>query len=132
MRSLYNKCLRDGDEIDVMVTDRISFEAYEALLTPIERVNYQKGSSLAGDLGFQTLTFKGKPFLWSSKAPVKKMFFLNTDYLKLIIDPDKDFHMTKWRVPLNQMAKTAFIILRGNLVCSNRQQQGLLSITAYT
>lgn len=132
MRSLFNKCSREGDSIDIMITDRITFEAYEALLTPIERINYSKNKSLAGDMGFETLLFKGRPFLWSNAAPAKKMFFLNSDYLKLVIDPDKDHHMTKWRVPLNQMAKTAFILLRGNLVCNNRQMLGLASITNYT
>lgn len=130
MRSIYNQCCREGDEPKVIMTHRLVFEAYESMLTSIERINYSKGKELAGDLGFETLMFKGKPIMWDNYAPALTMYFINSDYLKLVIDSSQDFDMSEWRVPVNQMAKTAFITTRGELVCSNRQVQGRLAITA--
>lgn len=130
MRSVYNQCTREGDEPKVLITHRLVFEAYESMLTTIERINYSKGKELAGDLGFETLMFKGKPIMWDYYAPALTIFFVNSDYLKLVIDPRYDFEMSEWRVPVNQMAKVAYITTCGELVCSNRQVQGRLSITA--
>jgi hypothetical protein len=132
MRSVYNQTIRGGDKPNMLVTDRTTYEAYEGLLTPIERVQYSKGKELAGDLGFESLMFKGTPIMWSYYADASKIYFLNTDYLKLVVDSRMDFNMSEWRVPVNQLARTAFITLRGELICNNRQQQGLMSITAYS
>jgi len=132
MRSIYNQCIREGEKPNIIVTDRTTFEAYESLLTPIERINFSKGRELAGDLGFESMTFKGCPIMWDYYATSQVMYFLNTQHLKLVIDSGTDFEMTEWRVPVNQMAKTAFILLRGQLICNNRQLQGRLAITAYS
>lgn len=135
MRSVYNLCCREGDQPDVIITTRELFEAYESLMTTIERINFSKGSPLAGDLGFETLTFKGKTMFWDYHCQDiagvgKPMYFLNTDYLKLIVDSDTDFDMTDWRVPVNQMAKTAYILFRGQLICNNRLTQGMIAFTS--
>lgn len=130
MRNVFNLCCREGDQPKIMVTTQDVFEAYESQMTSIERINYSKGSELAGDLGFATLLFKGKPIIWDYYAQSLQMRFLNSDYLKLVIDSSDDFNMSEWRVPVNQMAKTAFLTLRGEMTCSNRLTQGILSISA--
>jgi hypothetical protein len=135
MRSIYNQCCREGDKPDIIVTNRSSFEAYEGLLTPIERINFSKGENLAGDLGFETQTFKGCPMMWDYHADAQignVMMFLNTDYLKLVLDPRQDFELGEWRVPVNQLAKTAILSARGEMICNNRQVQGRLAITAFS
>lgn len=130
MRQMFNNCSKNGDEPKAIMCDQDTFEAYEALLVPIERAVYS-GKPLNGDLGFGKLEFKGVPMDWDYNCGSQRMYFLNTDYLKLVIDSDTDFTMTEWRVPVNQMAKSCFILLRGQLVCSNRLVQGRLAITAY-
>jgi hypothetical protein len=132
MRSAFNIACREGDSPNIIMTDRTTFEAYEGLLTPIERVNFSKGSDLAGDLGFQYLTFKGVPMMWDYHSPALLIHFLNTDYLKLVIDSRQDFELGEWRVPTNQMAKTAFITGRGNLITNNRALHTRTAITAYS
>lgn len=132
MRSMKNLCSREGDSPKIIITSRDTFEAYEGILTTIERINFTKGQALAGDAGFEELTFAGLPMLWDYHATSKDMFFLNTDYLKLVIDTQNDFEMTEWRQPINQMARTCFIIFRGQLTCNNRLLQGLLQFQALT
>jgi len=130
MRQMYNKCCREGDAPKVIVTHREVFETYESLMTSLERFTFDPKKNLHGDLGFETLTFKGLPMFWDYYCAEKTMYFLNTDYLKLVMDSNSDFEMTEWRVPFNQMAKTAFIIARGQLVCNNRELQGKIVFTA--
>lgn len=132
MRNMFNKCSRNGDTPKFIITDQETFENYESFMTTIERINFSKGAGLAGDLGFEHLTFKGLPMVWDTYCAAKTMYFLNTDYLKVVVDSGTDFNMTEWRTPVNQMAKTAHILFRGQMICNNRQLQGRLDITAYT
>ena len=132
MRHVFNLCTREGDQPNFLLTDQTTFEAYEGLMTNLERFNFSSPGNLHGDLGFATLTFHGQPIVWDVYAEANKIRFLNTDYLKLIVDSNTDFEMTEFRVPVNQMVKTAFILFRGQLVCNNRQLQGVLDITAYS
>lgn len=130
MRTMFNNCTVDGDAPNFILCDQTTYEQYEAMMPPLERIAFKEGG-MSGDLGFEHLRFKGKPLAWDSQAPAKTMRFLNLKYLKLIFDSNKEFTMTDWRRPYNQMAKSCFIIARGNMVINNRKRQGYLSITAY-
>lgn len=132
MRHVFNLATREGDQPKIIVTNQEGFENYEGLMTSLERFNFSSPGQLHGDLGFATLTFHGQPMVWDFYAEDNKFRFLNTDYLKLVVDSGTDFEMTEFRVPVNQMAKTAFILFRGQLIVNNRLLQGCLNVTAYT
>lgn len=140
MKNVWNKCIREGDVPDVVFCDQTSFEAYEDKLVAIERIMYNKGSDLVGDLGFTSLAFNGRPIVFDyhivadttdSSGELGRMYFVTTEYLKLRIDPDTDFVLTEWKKPYAQILKGAQILVRGELTCSNRQQQGILTITGW-
>jgi hypothetical protein len=132
MRTMFNNCTREGDMPNLIICSQNFFEWYESIMVPMERIAFAGSKALSGDAGFQTLTFKGKPITWDADATANTAIFLNTDYLKLRIDPDTDFTMTEWRVPVNQMSKSCFILLRGNMVMNNRALQGRLTVTAFS
>jgi hypothetical protein len=54
------------------------------------------------------------------------MYFLNTDYLKMVVHKDAYLNTLDEKVPLQQDGVAIPIIFQGNMVCSNRARQGLL------
>ena len=140
MRTVFNSCTREGDQPNLLLSDQTTFESYEDKLSNIEKIVFSKGSDLVGDMGFISQTFKGKPFTWDSQlvadttdytGELGRIYFLNTDFLKLLIDPNMDFKLGEWKAPFAQRLKATQILMRGELVCSNRQQQGILSISGW-
>ena len=139
MRHCFNLCTRDGDMPNFIVSDQTSHEAYEDKLFGIERIAFG-GKDLTGDAGFNRQTFKGVPYDWDaqiaadtvdSSGELGRIYFINFDFLKLKIDPDVDFALGGWKTPYNQALKGAQIFTRGELTCSNRKQQGILTITGW-
>ena len=54
------------------------------------------------------------------------MYFLNTDYLGLVVHRDANWSQMDDKVSVNQDAVVIPMLWMGNLVCSNRSLQGLL------
>ena len=58
--------------------------------------------------------------------PPKHAYFLNTDYLKLVVHKDANLKTLDEVRPYNQDAAVIPILWQGNLTCSNRQLQGVM------
>jgi len=55
---------------------------------------------------------------------------MNERYLELVIDEGSDFEMTDWKPIPNQLDRTAQVVLRADLVTSNRRMQGVMTAIA--
>ena len=55
------------------------------------------------------------------------MYFLNTDYLKLCVHKDANMTEVAEQRAINQDAVIIPIIWQGNMVCSNRKLQGVIT-----
>lgn len=128
MRNIFNDCaVQDQtDRSDLIITDQTNFERYEKVLQPQERFNDSK----MADGGFQNLLFKTVPLTYDYYCTASKMYFINTDYLKLKVHKDADMKFGDFQEPENQDAKVAKLIWQGELVVSNCQKQGILTISA--
>lgn len=128
MRTMYNTCSNEGqDNIDIMMTTQTVLEYYEKILQPQERFTDNK----LADGGFTNLKFKDKPLVFDSNCTAGYIYFLNTNYLELVVHSSADMQTTEFVKPANQDARTAQIYWMGNLVMSNAARQGVLSgITA--
>jgi hypothetical protein len=128
--------LTDGnDSPDLILSGRHLYEYYESCLQPLERFTDTK----LGDAGFQNLRFGNIPMMLdhgittavatapSTTTATAPMYFLNTKYLELVVDSKTDFITTPFVRPENQDASTAQILWMGNLTCSNRSKQGVIS-----
>jgi hypothetical protein len=59
------------------------------------------------------------------------MYMLNSNYLEIVIDKESDLITTDFVRPENQDARTAQILIMGNMVSSNSARQGVMNgITA--
>jgi len=124
MRTQFNNCsLGQAQDIpDAMVTDQTSYELYE------DEVMEQKqivNKDLA-DAMFDSVTFKGKPVVWSAACTAGYMYFLNFKYLGLNVDPDINLTMTEWKTIPNQLDRVAQIVWKGNMIASRCASLGVL------
>lgn len=128
MRTMYNTCSDVGQDFpDLILTTQTVFEYYEKVLQVQERFNDNK----TADAGFMNLKFKGATMMFDPNVVSGYMYFLNSEYLSLVVHSGCDFKMRDFIIPENQDCKTALILWMGNMVMSNAARQGVLSgITA--
>lgn len=114
MRNCLNNILKysraEVKEI-VIVTDQTTFELYEQEGYDI----YQLTNNHMYDAGFDVLQYRGRPVMWCPSAPSGYMYFLNTSYIELVIDPGYWMEMTEWKpIPNQPIDRTAQIVCTMN------------------
>lgn len=124
MLPLWLALVRGDDKPDLIVADNNYFTFYEASQVSIKR--YTSAESASG--GFPSLKYKGCDVIFDggSGIPSNCMYFLNTDYLELVVHQDADMEMVDEMRPYNQDAVVMPILWMGNLICTNRALQGVL------
>lgn len=96
-----------------LVTDQTTYEAYEEEGYEI----YQLSDNTLFDAGFDSLAFRGRPLMWCPSCPSARIYFLNTEYLRLVIDPDYWMDMTEWKPIPNQAGdRAAQIVCAMNMI----------------
>ena len=111
-----------GEGCDVVVTSSLLFSAYEALV----QARYEIRQLQVGDVFFKALQFRGNPVIWSESCASDRMYFLNTNFLKIVYMKNRAFMMPAFQRISGQLGEEAPIIFKGNLVCSSPRNQGLL------
>jgi hypothetical protein len=109
----------------MIVTDQTSYELYEdETLEQKQIVNKTTGDAMFSD---PMLTFKGVPIVWSGQCTAGYMYFMNSMFIGLNVDPDINMTMTEWKVIPNQLDRVAQIVWKGNLIASRRASLGVLT-----
>jgi hypothetical protein len=123
MLPLWLAMVRGDDKPDLIVADNNWFAFYEASQVSMKR--YTSSDEATG--GFPSLKYKSADVIFDggSGIPTNCMYFMNTDYLELVVHKDADMEMPEELRPYNQDAVVMPILWMGNLVCSNRAQQGV-------
>jgi len=113
---------------ELLLTTTAIRDFYEASLTPQQRFG---ASDNTGNGSFEKLKFKSAVVDVDSQCTSGVMYFLNSEAMELVIDPDTDFKMTDWVKPANQDARVAQYLVALELVVKNRRKLGkIISITA--
>ena len=109
---------------DLIVMDNIYYKYFEASQTSLKR--YMDASNADG--GLVSLKYKGADvyFDGNSGIPASHAYMLNTNYLSLVVHKDADLDVMEGQRPINQDGSVIPILWMGNLVCSNRKQQGCI------
>lgn len=109
------------DHTDVIVMDNIYYQFFEGSQVSLKRHNDRKSA----DAGFVALKYKTADVLFDAQIPASHAYFLNTEYLKLVVHKDADLEQVEEQRPVNQDGVVIPILWMGNLTCSNRAQQGV-------
>ena len=142
MRGFYNDCGKHNDGFpDFGIWGKLAVEAYESILDT--KVRY--GSTEMANMGFETVYLKGMEIAWDQIVPRTSnngaalvayndgtadeecCFFLNTDYIYLIVDSGTDFVFTPAvnHEANGQYATSGSLLFMGEHICTNRRAQGL-------
>lgn len=111
-----------------MVTSQTVYELYEDVCLEMKILQ----NTMMADAGFDSIQFKGRPLIWCPSAPSTSIYFINTQYMKLMCDEAFFMEMTDWKqIPDQPFDKVAQILCTMNLVCSRPIAQNvLISIAA--
>lgn len=112
------------DQPDLIVMDNTYYQYYEGSQVSLKRYN----DRASADGGFVTLKYKNADVLFdgNSGIPTSHAYFINTNYLELVVHQDADLEIMDEMRPVNQDGAVIPILWMGNLVCSNRKMQGVI------
>lgn len=82
--------------------------------------------SLEASLGFTVLSYKNIPVINSTFCPDGRIYFLNTDYIKLAKHPMAFFSRTEWTRDPDSLDMKSIIDLYTQLVFTNLGKQGVI------
>lgn len=124
MLPLWLDLTRGDDMPDMIVMDTSYFTFFEQSQTSIKRYN-DKDSA---DAGFVSLKYKGADVFFDggSGIPTAHAYFLNSDFLELVVHRDANMTVMEQRQSVNQDAVVIPVLWQGNLITSNRSLQGVL------
>lgn len=124
MLPLWLALTRGDDQPDLIISSNDYFTFYEQQQVSIKR--YTKDERASG--GFVSLAYKKADVIFDggSGIPDAHMYFLNTDYLELVVHKDADLQTLDEMAPVNQDAVVIPIIWMGNTTVTNRSLQGVL------
>ena len=123
MLPLWLALTRGDDQPDLIVMDNNYFTFFEQSQTSIKRYT----DETKANAGFVSLKYKGADVIFDggSGVPANHAYFLNTDYLEIVVHKDADMTVMDEMKPYNQDAAVVPVLWMGNLVCSNRALQGV-------
>lgn len=131
MRNLMNTMTKYAkNEISglFLVTDQTTFEAYEDELLDYLRIT----DKAMTDLGFENFKFKGRPIMWCPSSPSAKIYFINPNYLQLMVDETLFMDMTEWKaIPDQPNDRVCQIVSTMQMTCSRPISQGVLHTITY-
>jgi len=122
MNSLYIQLVRGTDAPDLVIAGSTPYTTFLATLQTLQRVS----DSRMADLGFTSVKYLNSDVVFDSSCDASRMYFLNTNYLRLETAAGRDFVPGDQRQSVNQDALVVPMLWAGNLTCSNRSLQGVL------
>lgn len=128
LNKLYIDCSKFGPEPNVHICDRNLYERYQMVQDDRHIVIDKKMT----DLGWpDTLTFKGAPVIWSSKAETDVWRMVNIDHLYMYYDPKAWLVFNGFKSTTDNLNEVGHVICVFNMITDNRIVNGALTgITA--
>jgi hypothetical protein len=124
MLPLYLQLTRGDDQPNLIVMSNDYYTFFEASQTSLKRYT----GDTSATAGFVSLKYKKADVIFDggSGIPPAHAYFLNTDYLDLVVHSDANMTVLEQTKPYNQDAAVIPVLWMGNLTCSNRSLQGVM------
>jgi hypothetical protein len=122
MNTMYLSLVRGSDSPNLIMAGTNSYTAFLGSLQAIQRIT----SDDMARSGFTSLQYLNSDVVFDSAANTNRMYFLNTDYLRLEVAASRDFVPGEAKMSVNQDAMVTPMFWSGNLTCSNRALQGVI------
>jgi hypothetical protein len=122
MNTIYLQLVRGADSPDLVMAGTNAYTAFLGSLQAIQRIT----SDDLANSGFTSLQYLNSDVVFDSACNTNRMYFLNTDYLRLEVAAARDFVPGEAKMSVNQDAMVTPMFWSGNLTCSNRALQGVI------
>lgn len=125
MLPLYLRTTRGADTVDLIVASEDYFTFFEQSQTSLKRYAPEDN----GRGGMISMKYKSADVFFDSAAsgiPSAHMYFINTDYISVVVHQDADMEIMPEMRAINQDAIVIPVIHQCNLTISNRKRQGVL------
>lgn len=124
MLPLYLALTRGDDQPNLIVSSNDYYTFFEQSQTSLKRYT---GDTKA-TAGFVSLKYKKADVIFdgNSGIPTAHMYFLNTDYVNIVVHEDANMTVLDEVKPYNQDAAVVPVLWMGNMTVSNRFLQGVL------
>ena len=124
MLPLWIKLTRGMDTPDLIVMSDDYFTFFEQSQTSLKRYTPDE----SGKAGMLSMKYKTADVFFDSSGgiPAAHAYFLNTNYIDLVVHQDANITMLDDVESINQDALVKMIIWQGNLALSNRSLQGIM------
>jgi len=130
MLALYIKLTRGTDQPDMIVFSDDLYTYFEQSQTSLKRYTDDARGDPENDAtaGFVTMKYKNAIVFFDSSGgiPAVHGYFVNTDYMELVVHRDADMTVMEELKSVNQDAVVIPVLWMGNLVTSARFLQGVL------
>ncbi len=129
MMPLYMELTRQNDRTDLIVLNNLYYGFFWEGLTANQRYA-QSNEAVAG---FSSLKFIDADVVFDggvthgSMGTTDRGYFINTDFLQWVVHREADMEPMPEIRSMNQDAVIVHVITSGNLTCSNRKVQGVLT-----
>jgi hypothetical protein len=127
IQTAYGACWFGNESPDLIVTTQAVWNIFWGKLQPQQR--FQDQASETAKAGFRALLFNGTIVTVDQYAPVGKMWFLNTKYVKLYVSKNKKHHFgfTGWKEAQNSDDRCGQYLFSGNLVVTAPRLMGKIT-----
>ena len=122
MNNIYLQLVRGADSPDLVMAGTNAYKAFLGSLQAIQRIT----SDDLAKSGFTSVQYLNSDVVFDSACNTNRMYFLNTDYLRLEVAEGRDFVPGEAKMSVNQDAMVTPLFWSGNLTCSNRALQGVI------
>jgi len=122
MNNIYLQLVRGADSPDLIMAGTNAYKAFLGSLQAIQRVT----SDGMARSGFTSVQYLNSDVVFDSSCSTNRMYFLNTDYLRLEVAASRNFVPGEAKMSINQDSLVTPMFWSGNLTCSNRALQGVI------
>lgn len=126
MNLLWLQLVRGTDKPDLIVSTHDNYTYYWESLQDLQRFSAADEATA----GFQSLKYMTADVIFDSNdnfsTTGEKMYFLNTEYLELVVHKDANWSQLDEKSSVNQDAVVIPIISQHQMTCSNRSLQGVV------
>lgn len=114
-QDMYGQCTQGDTAPDLIVTTQKVYNKLWAMALPAQKLDTGDETTL----GWPYLRFNKAKIMVDSHVPAGKAYFLNTEFIKLIVHKLQNFEFIGWYPAPQQDARTGRVQWRGNVVVQN-------------
>jgi len=127
VRSMYYLCSKGKDAPDFLVGGLDAYKGFEGKLTGTIQYNAVLPNMLSdAKFGFPNMKVYGATFFYDNDCDDDKIYFVNSKYLKFHVDKSTFFEQMPFQRMNTQDARTAMVLLYGEMCASNCARLGVL------